>query len=258
MDAQSLTTETKTQFEPFAVPLDRLFRVPPEVYRGMVEHGLFRLGEVALRDGLLVLATDQGDPEPLDRLYRMSIDVYGRVGGLDLLGEDDRKVELLDGLLVRKMTKGDRHIIATHLIRDALAALVPRGWYVFKEDPVALPDGPGGHASMPEPDAAVIRGGIRDYRARRVSPADMALVVEVAETSLRGDRLKLARYAWAGVPTAWLVNLIDNTVEAHSSPTGPDDPARYRVVTVLSASGEVPVVIDGLEVGRLAVADLLP
>ena len=255
MDAQSLTTETETQFDPLAVPLDRLFRVPPEVYRGMIEHALFGPDEVALRDGLLVRPTDQGASEPLDPLYRITLDVYDRVGGLDLLGEDDRKVELLDGLLVRKMTKGDRHLIATHLIRDALAALVPRGWYVFKEDPVALPDGPGGHASMPEPDAAVIRGGIRDYRALRVSPADMALVVEVAETSLRGDRLKLARYAWAGVPTAWLVNLIDSAVEVHSAPSAA---GIYQEMTIHHGAGEVPVVIDGLEVGRLAVADLLP
>ena len=253
MDAQSLTTESESEIE--SIPLDRLFRVPAAIYRGMVEHGLFRAEEVALADGLLVGGAGH---DPSERLYRMPLDVYERVGGLDLLGEKDRKVELLDGLLVRKMTKNDPHIIATYLIQAALAALVPRGWCVFKEDPVALPAGPRGHPSMPEPDAAVIRGEIRSYRARRVSPADMALVVEVAHSSLRVDRVKLARYARAGIPVAWLVNLNNNTVEVHANPTGPTDPAQYRDVMVLSASDEVPVVIDGLEVGRLAVADLLP
>ena len=247
MDAQSLTADSEIE----SIALDRLFRVPSEVYRGMLEHGLFRADEVALADGLLVEGAG-GDPS--ERLYRMPLDVYDRVAELGLLTSSD-KVELLDGLLVKIMTRGNRHIAVTRLIWRALDGVVPAGWLVAKEDPVALPGGPSGFDSEPEPDVSVLRGGIRDYLDRKPGPRDAVLVVEVAETSLRGDRAKLVRYARAGVPTAWLVNLIDGTVEVHSEPSAA---GIYQEMTIHHGAGEVPVVIDGLEVGRLAVADLLP
>ena len=108
---------------------------------------------------------------------------------------------------------------------------------------------------MPEPDVMVLRGGIRDYLGRKPGPSETALVVEVADSSLRDDRSKLVRYARGGVPAAWLVNLIDNTVEVHAEPSAA---GIYQERAIYHGADEVPVVIDGLEVGRLAVADLLP
>ena len=52
MDTQSLA---EAVLEPLAVPTDRLYRISPDVYQGMIEHGLLdRAGQVELRDGLLV------------------------------------------------------------------------------------------------------------------------------------------------------------------------------------------------------------
>jgi len=260
MDTQNLA---EAVLDPGDFPADRLYRIAPEVYRGMTELGLIAPHEVALLDGLLVRGLAGVDdpidaPDPVDWLYRMPLDVYDRLAEVGLLGPSDR-TELLDGLLVRKMTKGHPHIVATHLTRDALAAVLPGGWFVFKEDPVALPTGPGGYASEPEPDVSVVRGAIRDYLARHPDPQDMALIVEVADSSIREDRVKkLVRYAWAGVPVAWLVNLVARTVEVHSQPTGPAAPARYQEVAVYGEGDDVPVVVDGREAGRVAARDLLP
>ena len=41
---------------------------------------------------------------------------------------------------------------------------------------------------MPEPDLVVVRGTWRDYKSRYPEPADTALVVEVAYSSLSEDR----------------------------------------------------------------------
>ena len=49
--------------------------------------------------------------------------------------------------------------------------------------------------SEPEPDHAVVRGTIRDYRHGHPGPADVALVVESAATSLREDRAMAIVYA---------------------------------------------------------------
>jgi Uma2 family endonuclease len=251
MDTQRLAAAV---VDPLA---DRLYRVSPDLYRSLVDHRLIDPRTVALADGLLVVEPARGNGTEADRLYRLPLAVYDEVARIGLLGPDD-KTELLDGLLVTKMTKGDPHRVATHLTRDALAAVVPRGWFVSKEDPVALPTGPSGYASEPEPDLSVIRGTIRDYLTHKPEPGDIALVVEVAESSLHDDRVKLARYAWAGIPVVWIVDLTGEAVEVHTRPTGPAAPARYQDVATYGPSDRVPVVIDGREVGQVAVADLLP
>jgi Uma2 family endonuclease len=253
VDAESLAAV----LEPLDVLADRLFRVPAEVYRGMVDHGLLAEGDgVEFVDGLLIEGNGQGG-DRADRLYRMPLEVYDRIADLGLLGPRD-KVELLDGLLVKKMTKGLPHFVATYLIREALDGVIPDGWFVAKEDPVALPAGPAGRDSEPEPDVTVIRGGIRDYLARRPGPADVALVVEVAESSLREDRAKLTRYAWQSIPVAWIVNLVDGVIEVYSGPTGPAKPAEYRDRTTYGPDDNIPGVLDGREAGRIAVRALLP
>jgi Uma2 family endonuclease len=253
MDTRNLSGAV---LDPLAIPIDRLYRISPDVYQGMIEHGLLTgRDQVVFRDGLLVVATaGNGDSDPTDPLYRMPLGVYDGVADAGLLGPSD-KVELLDGLLVKKMTKGDPHIAVTMLIQEALRGVVPAGWHVKKEDPVALPTGPKGHASEPEPDVSVVRGGIRDYLTHKPRPEDAALVIEVSDRSLRDDRAKLIRYAWAGIPVAWLVNLNDRTVEVHSGPSGA---AGYRDVEVYGEGEEIAVVVDGREVGRIAARDILP
>ena len=86
----------------------------------------------------------------------------------------------------------------------------------------------------------------------------LALVVEVTETSHRKDRKALTRYAWAGIPVVWIVDLVGRTIEVHSNPTGPAAPAGYRETTVYREGDEIPVFLDGREAGRLAVGELLP
>jgi hypothetical protein len=248
-------TGTMLESQSQAIAGDRLFRLSTEVYRGLRERGLIPEG-VSLREGLLV--DEEASGVPNERLYRMPLAIYEQLGPL---GQDQREepaVECLDGLLVTRMTRGLPHFVATLLVMKALERLVPAGAFVGKEDPVALPSGPSGHPSMPEPDVLVLRGAIRDYLARRPGPADIPLVVEVSDSSLREDRDKLVRYAWENVPVAWIVDLNARRVEIHDSPTGPSDAPGYRNLASFGQGEEVPVVLDGREVGRLPVSELLP
>ena len=257
MGAQTLTDlVSEPQFLPPSVPVDRLYRMAPEVYQRMVEGGLLTGSDgIEYRDGLLVNAPAVMKSTSLsDGLYRIPLDVYHGIADLGLLGPSD-KVELLDGLLVKIMTKGQSHFVVVYLLVEAIEKVIADGWFVLKEDPVALPAGPTRHASEPEPDVTVVRGAIRDYLKRKPEPADTALVVEVAESSLREDRAKLIRYAQAGIPAAWLVNLQDRTIEVH---TGASSPSGYRDVLVYGEGDEVPVMIDGREVGRIAAREVLP
>ena len=137
------------------------------------------------------------------------------------LTEHDR-VELIQGLLVTKMTKKPAAFrfrprnLWPCLSADSCPGITSR----LKEDPIRIP----GH-SEPEPDVAVVRGDSRDYKDRHPEPSEIPLVVEVADSSLEFDRTtKQAIYASAKIPVYWIVNLIDRCLEVYSEPKG----GRYR------------------------------
>lgn len=85
------------------------------------------------------------------------------------------------------------------------------------------------------------------------------MLVEVSLASLDRDRNDKGRiYARARITCYWIVNLVDRQVEVYSDPTGPDAAPRFRQQQDYRPGDAVPLVIDGAEVGRVAVNDLLP
>jgi len=176
----------------------------------------------------------------------MTVDEYERLAGL----LDDPRVELIDGYLVKKMSKKPPHIWAVGSVLDATTRLLPSGWSTRKEDPARIPD-----FDEPEPDVAIVRGSRDDYRDRIPGPEDVALLVEVADRSLPIDRgPKRAAYARGGIPVYWIVNLNDRQVEVYSLPAEDG----YRSGEVFQPGDEIPVVIAGVEVGRIKVSEILP
>jgi Uma2 family endonuclease len=183
----------------------------------------------------------------LGDLYRMTVDEYERLADAGVL--KDRRVELINGWLVKKMTTIPTHVIAVDATRQAIAGLLPLGWWLREEKPVRIPD-----FDEPEPDISVVRGSRNDYRARHPAPDDIEFLVEVSDTSLSWDRAgKMFAYARAGVPTYWILNLIDRELEIYSRPT----PGGYEDRRVLKLGDQASIVIDQVEVGRIAVNDLL-
>jgi Uma2 family endonuclease len=195
---------------------------------------------------------EQSVAVPIDVIWRFSVDQYHAMIQADILTEDD-PVELIEGWLVTKHSKTPRHSVITQLVREAIAQLLPSGWYVDAQEPVTTKD------SEPEPDVAVVRGNRRQYFDRYPGPQDVALVVEVADSTLRRDRsLKKRVYAAAGISIYWIINLLDNQIEVYSEPSGPTEKPDYQQQQMYGVTDTVPVVIDGREVGRLAVQDLVP
>ncbi len=184
------------------------------------------------------------------RLRRITVEEYERIAAAGALNEPAR-IELIDGYLVEKMPKKPEHIYTTKEALKALDRRLPPGWTSRQEQPVRIPD-----FDEPEPDIAIVRGSDADYRHRYPTPADVALVVEVSETSPAQDRgEKLAAYARAGVGVYWIVNLIDRQAEVYTRPTRA---GRYRSRKDYRPGQQVPVVIAGQPLAPIAVDDILP
>ena len=195
---------------------------------------------------------EQNVTVPADSIWRFTVDQYHAMIQAGILVEDD-PVELLEGWLVTKRSKTPRHSVITQLIRETLADLLSSGWYVDSHEPLTTVD------SEPEPDVMVVRGETRQYPDRHPGPQDVALVVEVADSSLQRDRsLKKRLYAAAGISVYWIVNLIANQIEVYTEPSGPTEKPDYQRQQNYSLTDVVPVVIEEQEVGRLAVQELLP
>ncbi len=72
----------------------------------------------------------------------------------------------------------------------------------------------------PQPDLAVLRRRADFYATgERPGPADVLLLVEVADSSLRFDRtVKLPLYARAGIAELWIVDMKQRVVDAYRQP----------------------------------------
>lgn len=202
------------------------------------------------------MATTQG-PRPRGtgtrsgpRLYRWTSAEYYRLGNLGFFR--DRRVELIEGMIVEMAARNPPHCIALGLTDNALRASFGAGFYIRNQGSFDL-----GKWSQPEPDLMVLRGSPRDYAAH---PTTALMVVEISDTTLRYDRGRKARlYAFAGVPDYWIVNVQDRQLEVHRDPR-PDatNPHRssYATVTIIPATGHAsPLAAPG---AVIAVADLLP
>jgi Uma2 family endonuclease len=138
---------------------------------------------------------------------------YARMRESGILTEDDR-VELIDGDIRNMSPIGPYHAAIVTKLVTLLMRQVNDEAIISPQNPVQLND-----YTEPQPDVAVLRYR-DDYYARALPTADAILIViEVADTTLMYDREeKLPRYAQAGVPEAWIVNLAEQVVEQHTVP----------------------------------------
>lgn len=183
--------------------------------------------------------------------YRLSVDQFEAMLRLGLLGENDA-AEYVDGILYRKMPTNPPHDSTANETAGVVMRVCTPGWCARVQSTLALSDG------RPEPDVLIARGRQFDYSGCHPIVDDVALVVEVADTSLEFDRTtKLETYAKAQVAAYWIINLIDRQIEVHTQPdaAGPEPRYASRVVYAADATIALPAALGG---ASIAVAELLP
>jgi Uma2 family endonuclease len=141
--------------------------------------------------------------------HRFTVEEYHKMGEAGLLSEDDR-VELIDGEIVDMAPVGTRHLACVVALNHLFVEASGGRYFVSVQNPVAL-----GERNEPQPDLSLLRTRPDPTAARPPGPGDVFLVVEVSDTTLAYDRdVKLPRYAQAGVPEVWIVDLEGRRVES--------------------------------------------
>lgn len=171
---------------------------------------------------------------------------YHRMTEAGVLNEDSR-VELIQGQIISMSPIGAPHSRMVNRLTRLLVPLVGARGIVSVQNPVRLDDG-----SEPQPDVTILHPRMDQDDAGTPGPADVLLLIEVADSSLGFDRAtKLPLYAEAGIRDYWIVNLQERAIEVHRSP----EDGRYAQVS-RTRPGE-PLNILTLPGAALPATDLL-
>jgi Uma2 family endonuclease len=183
-------------------------------------------------------------------VHRISVGQYHRLTKSGVFTEDDN-IELLEGWIISKMAKNPPQDSRVMWTQETLRRLLPPGWHCRNQCSLDTTD------SVPEPDVCVVRGDILDFEDRHPAGDDVALVVEVADSTLAGDRLKRRVYSRAGIPTYWIVNLVDSRLEVFTDPRDTGSAADYSNEVILTRTDVVTLPLPNHVPLEIAIADLV-
>ena len=126
------------------------------------------------------------------------------------------RYELIEGDIVYKVGQNPPHITVMNLVSRVLFRIFG-GEFLQTQAPITLP---GDEHNEPEPDAAVLNAPVPDVlRNRKAPPADIRLVVEVADTTLTGDlTVKASLYARFGIGEYWVIDIPGRRIVVHRQP----------------------------------------
>ena len=145
--------------------------------------------------------------------YYFTVAEFERMGEAGVFTKDAR-LELIEGEIIEMSPIGSRHAACVSFLNRFLNRAVGDIALVSVQNPIRLND-----FSEPEPDIALLR--LRDdfYRDAHPTPADVLLIIEVADTTLAYDRqVKMPLYAKAGVAEVWIINLTEEQIEIYAEP----------------------------------------
>ncbi len=158
--------------------------------------------------------------------------------------------ELVDGELIDKMGENQPHTFWLALLHRWLSERFPSR--VFQEGEIEVsPD--DNLTSAPQPDLVVLRESWEKFRVTAPGPADISLLIEVADTSFAFyTKVKAALYARAGITDYWVVDVITERLIAFRDPAD----GAYRTMTVCKADQSIAPLAAPTQ--SLKLTDLFP
>jgi Uma2 family endonuclease len=152
--------------------------------------------------------------ETIEKLRLWTVEEYHRIADMGILAADER-IELIEGKIIRMSPKGTAHSSSIGRTDYLLkAGLGNRAW-VIVQNPVKINE-----RSEPEPDIAVVRLDPLDYADHHPTPAEIHLIIEIADSSLKFDcETKANLYALAGISDYWVIDVINREVRVFRLPS---------------------------------------
>lgn len=145
--------------------------------------------------------------------YSFTAEEFQRMGEAGIFRQDAR-LELIEGEIIEMSPIGSLHAACVNFLSMLLNRLFGESRIIATQNPIRLSD-----FSEPQPDVTLLRRRDDFYRGAHPTPADVLLVIEVADTTgIKDGKVKIPLYARSGVPEAWLVNIPEERVEIYSEP----------------------------------------
>ena len=148
------------------------------------------------------------------RRHAVSVEEYSRMGELGVF-EPEARLELIEGELVEMAPIGSPHAGTVRILTRQFTRLAGDLAIVSVQNPVII-----GDLSVPQPDLALLRPRADSYTRSHPTAAEVLLVVEVSDSTLRFDLgAKIPLYARFGIAEAWVVDLQDSAVRVFRDPS---------------------------------------
>ena len=142
----------------------------------------------------------------------------------------DKKVELIEGVIVEMPAMGDLRVMWMGVLTRKLVMTFGELAMVYPQIPLDL----GLKRTQPEPDFVVVKS--ENNHRRKPTVDEAGFIIEVSDTSLHDDRTwKLQLYAKQGVKEYWILNVQHNQLEVYRDPEG----ETYRTKFTLSKGQSV-------------------
>jgi Uma2 family endonuclease len=183
-------------------------------------------------------------PQVVRRLF--TVEEFHQIAEGGIFREDDR-LELVDGEIVEMTPVGRQHAACVKRVNEWCVTRVQASAIVSVQDPIVLND-----RTELYPDLALLARRDDFYSDSHPGPADVLLVIEVADTTGRYDRGVVPRYARAGIAEVWVVDLPARAIDVYRQPSG--DAYRDTIRAVPGDVLEIPCTPGH----RIGVDEILP
>jgi Uma2 family endonuclease len=178
---------------------------------------------------------------------RFTVQEYYRMTEQGILSPTER-TELVNGEIIKMVAKETAHTSAVLIVQDVFKERLGRQVFVKSQDPIRLFDD-----SEPEPDVAVVKRDPLAYSTHHPLPAEVLLLIEAADSSLKYDlETKAILYARAEISEYWVLDVLERQLHVFRQP----HQGRYQSQTILAETLEVtPIAFADC---AIAIQDLLP
>jgi Uma2 family endonuclease len=146
--------------------------------------------------------------------YQFTVDEFYQMYESGIFTEDDR-VELIEGEIIQMTPIGSWHAAYVDRLNRLFVKLFSDYAIVRIQGHVRL-----GIKSEPLPDVVLMKLREDFYASAHPQPADVLLIVEVSDTTIRYDRgVKLPLYARSGILEVWIIDMQEDRIEVYRKPS---------------------------------------